>query len=42
MMPLAGALLLIQGASECLKCVYAIRHGAWPDAPVSEVTGVVV
>ena len=42
MMPVAGALLLIQGASECLKCLYAIRHGAWPDAVVSEVSGVVV
>ena len=30
-MPLAGVLLLIQGASECLKAVHALRHGEWPD-----------
>jgi len=30
-MPLAGALLLIQGVSESLKCAYAVRHGQWPD-----------
>jgi TRAP-type mannitol/chloroaromatic compound transport system permease small subunit len=35
MMPVAGVLLLIQGASECLKCLHAIRYGAWPDPPVS-------
>jgi TRAP-type mannitol/chloroaromatic compound transport system permease small subunit len=32
MMPLAGLLLLIQGASEMLKCLHAVRHGTWPDA----------
>jgi TRAP-type mannitol/chloroaromatic compound transport system permease small subunit len=37
MMPLTGLLLLIQGASECLKCLHAIRHDAWPDPPVSAV-----
>jgi len=30
-MPLAGVLLIIQGISESLKCVYAIQHGDWPD-----------
>jgi TRAP-type mannitol/chloroaromatic compound transport system permease small subunit len=30
-MPLAGALLLIQGVAECLRCVQAIRTGRWPD-----------
>lgn len=32
MMPLAGALLLVQGASEMLKCLHAIRFGSWPAA----------
>ena len=32
MMPLSGALLLVQGASEVLKCLHAIRFGSWPDA----------
>lgn len=31
-MPVAGALLLIQGFSECLKCLHTLRHGRWPDA----------
>ena len=31
MMPLTGLLLLIQGFSECLKCLHAIRFGQWPD-----------
>ena len=30
-MPLAGLLLLIQGVSECLKCVYTLQRGHWPD-----------
>jgi len=30
-MPIAGVLLIIQGISECLKCVHALRHGEWPD-----------
>lgn len=30
-MPVAGVLLIIQGISECLKCVHALRHGTWPD-----------
>ena len=33
-MPVTGVLLLIQGTSECLKCLHAIRHGVWPDPPV--------
>lgn len=32
-MPLAGALLLVQGVSECLKCIHTLREGRWPDAP---------
>jgi TRAP-type mannitol/chloroaromatic compound transport system permease small subunit len=37
MMPLTGLLLLVQGFSECLKCVYAIRFGQWPDrVPTTE------
>ena len=30
-MPIAGLLLLLQGASECLKCAYTLKHGQWPD-----------
>lgn len=29
-MPVGAAFLLIQGVSETLKCVYAIRKGRWP------------
>jgi TRAP-type mannitol/chloroaromatic compound transport system permease small subunit len=29
-MPIGSALLLIQGVSEALKCVYAIGKGRWP------------
>jgi TRAP-type mannitol/chloroaromatic compound transport system permease small subunit len=37
-MPLTGLLLLIQGISECLKCVHTLKYGEWPDAQqVSEV-----
>jgi TRAP-type mannitol/chloroaromatic compound transport system permease small subunit len=44
MMPLAGALLIIQGISECLKCIFAIRTGSWPQTGTANVTqaGVVV
>ena len=43
MMPLAGLLLLVQGASELLKCLHAIRFGSWPDAAHSVATqGVVI
>ncbi len=31
-MPLTGLLLLIQGFSECLKCVHTLKTGQWPDA----------
>lgn len=37
-MPVAGALLLIQGFSECLKCIHTIRSGDWADrGPAVEV-----
>ena len=43
MMPLAGLLLLVQGASEVLKCLHAIRFDRWPDAAHSVAQeGVVV
>jgi len=44
MMPLAGALLIVQGTSECLKCLHAIRLGAWPASETTNVvqSGVVV
>lgn len=44
MMPVAGLLLFVQGVSECLKCLHAIRHGTWPEAKVENVAraGVVV
>jgi TRAP-type mannitol/chloroaromatic compound transport system permease small subunit len=32
-MPLAGVLLLVQGFSECLKCIDTIRTGDWADRP---------
>ena len=34
-LPVALALLLLQGVAEFLKCVYAIRHGAWLTKPRS-------
>lgn len=34
-LPVALALLLLQGVSEFLKCVYAIRHGEWLSKPRS-------
>jgi TRAP-type mannitol/chloroaromatic compound transport system permease small subunit len=44
MMPLAGVLLMIQGVSECLKCLHAIRSGGWPEADTQNVAtqGVVI
>jgi TRAP-type mannitol/chloroaromatic compound transport system permease small subunit len=30
-MPVAGALLLLQGFSECLKCAHTLRSGQWAD-----------
>lgn len=29
-LPIGGALLIIQGISEALKCVYAMQKGEWP------------
>lgn len=31
LIPLAGALLLLQGISELMRCAIAIRHGYWQD-----------
>lgn len=30
-MPVAGVLLLLQGFSECLKCIHTLRTGQWAD-----------
>jgi len=30
LIPLAGALLIVQGISECMRCYLAIRTGIWP------------
>ena len=39
MIPLAGALLLLQGAAEIMRCVICLRTGAWPSRlkDVSEI-----
>lgn len=39
MMPLAGALLLLQGAAEITRCLVCLRTGVWPDRlkDVSEI-----
>lgn len=29
-LPVSGALLMLQGISECLKCVHTLRTGRWP------------
>jgi len=29
LIPLAGALLIIQGISECMRCILCIREGSW-------------
>jgi len=29
LIPVAGALLIMQGVSECLRCLIAIRTGVW-------------
>ena len=39
-MPVAGALLLLQGTSECLKCLHTLKTGRWPDRPSPEATEV--
>jgi len=38
-MPIAGALVLLQGFAEIVRCVVCIKTGAWPDrlADVSEI-----
>ena len=38
-MPIAGAVLLLQGLVEIARCVICIRDGAWParDGDVEEV-----
>lgn len=30
LIPLAGGLLMIQGISECMRCIIAMRTGVWP------------
>jgi len=39
MIPLAGALVLLQGAAEIARCIICLRTGAWPSrlADVSEI-----
>ncbi len=39
MIPLAGALLLLQGAAEIMRCVICLRTGEWPSRlkDVSEI-----
>jgi hypothetical protein len=39
MIPLAGALLLLQGAAEIARCVVCLKTGVWPSrlADVSEI-----
>jgi TRAP-type mannitol/chloroaromatic compound transport system permease small subunit len=38
-MPIAGALVMLQGFAEIVRCVVCIKTGAWPDrlADVSEI-----
>jgi TRAP-type mannitol/chloroaromatic compound transport system permease small subunit len=38
-MPIAGALVMLQGLAEIVRCVVCIKTGAWPDrlADVSEI-----
>lgn len=35
-MPVTGVLLMLQAASELLKCGHALRTGAWPEEPAHE------
>ena len=39
MIPMAGALLLLQGAAEIMRCVICLRTGEWPSRlkDVSEI-----
>ena len=39
-MPVAGVLLMLQGVSECLKCLHTLATGQWPDRPSSDATAV--
>lgn len=39
-MPVAGVLLMLQGASECLKCLHTLKTGQWPDRPTTEAVEV--
>jgi TRAP-type mannitol/chloroaromatic compound transport system permease small subunit len=36
-MPLAGALLIIQGVAEVLRCLHTLRAGQWPERREPEV-----
>lgn len=37
-LPLSGLLLILQGISECLKCLHALRTGAWgTEEPAPEI-----
>jgi hypothetical protein len=31
MIPLAGALVMLQGAAEIARCIICLRTGVWPD-----------
>ena len=44
LIPLAGGLLMIQGAAELVRCVMAMRSGAWPErlADVKETEDLLV
>lgn len=41
-MPLAGILLLIQGLSEFLKSLHALKTGEWPEQEVTETATVIL
>ncbi len=41
-MPVAGVLLMLQGVSECLKCLHTLKTGQWPDRPTTEAVEQVV
>jgi TRAP-type mannitol/chloroaromatic compound transport system permease small subunit len=40
--PVAGVLLLVQGIAEVLRCLVALRTGAWPARDGDELKGVQV
>jgi TRAP-type mannitol/chloroaromatic compound transport system permease small subunit len=31
LIPMAGFLLILQGLSECMRCIIAMRTGKWPE-----------